>query len=140
MVDLSSRWDRIAGVFYILLILALMAGCQAVLAAEPKSSNARDGGLVVSSTSLDFGTAVIGTSTQMTDVITNNSRRSVTISSVTSSDPQFVVSGLTLPLTLASRQSATFSITFTPQVAGTPAAQLYITSASNGGLRVALSG
>ena len=139
-MDLSSRWDRSAGVFCILLVITLMAGCQAVSAAEPNSSYLRDGALVVSTTNLNFGTAVIGTSKQMTDSVTNTSRRSVTISSVTSSDPQFVVSGLGLPLTLASRQSATFTVTFTPQVAGTSAARLSITSARYGALGVAVSG
>ena len=140
MVDLSSRWDRFAGVFCILLVITLMAGCQAVSAAEPNSSYLRDGALVVSTTNLNFGTAVIGTSKRMTDSVTNTSRRSVTISSVTSSDPQFVVSGLTLSLTLAPRQSATFIVTFTPQVAGTPSARLSITSARYVALGVAVSG
>jgi hypothetical protein len=139
MVDLSSRWDRFAGVFCTLLVITLMAGCQAVSAAEPNSSYLRDGVLVVSSTNLSFGTAVIGSSKQMTDSVTNTSRRSVTISSVTSSDPQFVVSGLTLPLTLAPRQSATFTVTFSPQVAGTPSGRLYITTGRYDSL-VALSG
>lgn len=140
MVDLSSRWDRFAGVFCILLVITLMAGCQAVSAAEPNSSYRRDGALVVSTTNLSFGTAVIGTSKQMTDSVTNTSRRSVTISSVTSSDPQFVVSGLTLPLTLAPRQSATFTVTFSPQAAGTPSGRLYIATSRYDSLRVALSG
>jgi Abnormal spindle-like microcephaly-assoc'd, ASPM-SPD-2-Hydin len=140
MVDLSSRWDRFAGVFCILLVTTLMAGCQAVSAADHNSSYLRDGALVVSTTNLNFGTAVIGSSKQMTDSVANTSRRSVTISTVTSSDPQFVVSGLTLPLTLAPRQSATFTVTFTPQVAGTPAARLSITSARYGALGVAVSG
>ena len=140
MLDLSSRWDRFAGVFCILLVTTLMAGCQAVSAADPNSSYLRDGALVVSTTNLNFGTAVIGSSKQMTDSVANTSRRSVTISSVTSSDPEFVVSGLTLPLTLAPRQSATFIVTFTPQVAGTPSARLSITSARYGALGVAVSG
>lgn len=140
MVDLSSRWDRFAGVFCILLVITLMAGCQAVSAAEPNAAYLRDGALTVSNTNLNFGTAVVGTSTQLTDVVTNNSRRSMTISSVRSSDPQFVVSGPTMPVTLGLRQSATFTVTFTPQEAGTPFARLYITSSGEDSVRVSLAG
>ena len=139
-MDLSSRWDRFAGVFCILLLIALTAGCQAVSAAEPNASYRRDGTLAVSSSNLDFGTAVVGTSKQMTDVVTNNSRRSMTIASVRSSDPQFAVSGPTMPVTLGPRQSATLTVTFTPQEAGTPFARLYITSSGENSVRVSLSG
>lgn len=139
-MDLSSRWDRFAGVFCILLLIVLTAGCQAVSAAEPNASYLRNGALTVSSTNLNFGTAVVGTSKQMTAVVTNNSRRSMTISSVRTSDPQFVVTGPTVPVTLVPRQSATFTVTFTPQAAGTPTARLYITSGWYDSVRVALSG
>ena len=139
-MDLSSRWDRCAGVFCILLVIALMAGCQAVSAAEPNASYLRDGSLTVSNSNLNFGAAVVGTSKQMTDVVTNNSRRSMTISSVRTSDPQFVVTGPAMPVTLAPRQGATFTVTFTPKTAGTPSARLYITSGWDDIFRVALSG
>lgn len=141
-MDLSSRWDRFAGVFCILLAVALMAGCQAVSAAAPTSPNPKGGALVVGSTNLNFGSAVVGSSKQLTDIVTNSSSKTISVSSVTSSDRQFVVTGPAMPLTLGPQQSATLVITFTPQAAGQPAAQLSITSSLQGGaiIRVALSG
>src|SRR5207253_10833538 len=63
-----------------------------------------------------------------------------TYASWLSSYPQFVVSVLGLPLTLASRQWSTFTVTFPPQVAGTSAARLSIPRARYGVLGVAVSG
>lgn len=143
-MDLSSRWDRFAGVFCILLAIALMAGCQAVSAVGPTSSksNPKGGALVVASTNLNFGSAVVGSSKQLTDIVTNSSSKTISISSVTASDRQFVVTGPAMPLTLGPQQSATLVITFSPQAAGQPAAQLSIASSSEGRpmIRVALSG
>lgn len=141
-MDLSSRWDRFAGVFCILLAVALMAGCQAVSATGPTSSNPKGAALVVGSANLNFGSSVVGSSKQLADIISNSSSQTVSISSVTSSDPQFAVSGPAMPLTLGPQQSATLVVTFTPHVAGQPSAQLSITSGSGGGttLRIALSG
>ncbi len=84
--------------------------------------------MAVSSSNLNFGTSVVGTSKQLTETVTNRTRTPITISAVISSSPSFVMSGLALPLTLAPGQSATFTVTFTPQTAGSPSAQLSITS------------
>ncbi len=140
-MDLSSRWDRFTGVFCILSALAVMAGCQALSPATP-SVPPKSGALVVVSANLDFGTAVVGSSRELTDTLTNSSSSAVTISGVSSSDPSFVVTGLATPFALPPGQSATILVTFTPQAAGKPSGRLSIaTSPANGGvLRVGLSG
>ena len=141
-MDLSSRWDRFTGVFCILSALAAMAGCQALPSATSSVLPPKSGALVVVSANLDFGTAVVGSSKELTDTLTNATSAAVTISAASSSDPSFVVTGPATPFALAPGQSATITVTFTPQAAGKPAGRLSITTnaASDRALGVALSG
>jgi len=138
-MGLSSRWDRFAVVSSLLFAMTVMAGCQALSAS---GFYPRGGGLTVANNSLNFGTALVGTSKQLTTTVTNRSRNSVTITSLTSSNPAYVVSGPAIPLTLASGQSATITVTFAPQAAGSPSANLSIMSNTGftGLVRVALRG
>ncbi len=98
--------------------------------------------MAISDNSLNFGTALVGSSKQLTTTVTNRSRNSVTITSLTSSNPAYVVNGPTTPLTLASGQSATITVTFAPQAAGSPFANLSIMTNTGytGAARVALRG
>jgi hypothetical protein len=100
------------------------------------------GTLWVSSAQLDFGTAVVGTSKQLTDTLTNSSASSVTISSDGSSDPSFRVTAPAMPFTLVPGQTATLTIAFTPRGAGKPSGTIAIKSnvASGGEIDVAVSG
>lgn len=138
-MGLSSRWDRLAAASIVFIAITAMAGCQALSAS---GSSSRAGSLVVASSNLNFGSAVVGQSKQLTDVITNRSSVPIKISSVTSSDRSFVVAGPSLPLLLAPGQSATITVAFNPQAAGKPSAALSITSdARYGGyIRIWLSG
>jgi hypothetical protein len=54
---------------------------------------------------------------------------SVTVSSASVSSPEFAVSGISLPVTIAAGSSAPFTVTFAPQASGTTSANL--TFASN---------
>jgi fibronectin type 3 domain-containing protein len=56
---------------------------------------------------------------------------SITITSASLTNNEFAVSGISLPVTLAAGQSASFSVTFTPQSAGVASASLAF--ASNAG-------
>src|SRR6201987_2606097 len=140
-MDLSSRWDRSTGFFCILSALVVMAGCQA-MSTGGSSVPPKSGALVVVSANLDFGTAVVGSSRQLSDTLTNGTLAAVTISGANSSDPSFVVTGPATPFALAPGQSPTITVKFTPRAAGKPAGGLSITSnaASGGVLRVTLSG
>jgi hypothetical protein len=68
--------------------------------------------------SMSFGTLTIGSSQSQKGSITA-SGASVTVSSASSSNSEFALSGLTLPVTIAAGQSVSFTVTFTPTVAGT---------------------
>src|SRR5712691_12298736 len=85
-MDLSSRWDRFAGLFILLMAVVAIVGCQAI----PSSSGSTPSGTVsAASTNLDFGTAVVGSTTEVTDTLTNRSSETVTISSAASSNSSF---------------------------------------------------
>src|SRR5207245_6256306 len=69
------------------------------------------GQLVVTPTTLDFASIVVGTSTSLTGTLSATGS-SVTVSSATSNSSEFTLSGLSFPVTLAAGQSASFSFTF----------------------------
>jgi hypothetical protein len=81
-MDLSSRWDRFAGFFILLLVIIAMTGC---LPLHTGNTTAQSGTFQAANTTLDFGTAVVGTTTQVTDALTNGSPDMVTVSSASSS-------------------------------------------------------
>jgi hypothetical protein len=138
-MDLSSRWDRSAALFSLLLAVATMAGCQALFGGGSSTNN---GSVSAVSANLNFGTAVVGSSKQLTDTLTNHSSAMVTISSAASSDPAFQLTQPAIPFNLAPGQSASLTIAFTPQSAGKPAGKISIKSTvpSTGEIDVAVSG
>jgi hypothetical protein len=89
------------------------------------------GQLVVTPTTLDFGSIVVGTSTSLPATLSATGS-SVTVSSATSNSSEFTLSGLSFPVTLAAGQSASFTFTFRPQASGTDTASIsFISNASN---------
>ena len=74
--------------------------------------------LTANPTSLSFGQVATGSSATLPVTITNGRSFSVTLEGMQSADSEFSVKGPSLPLILAAGQSATFSVTFTPQSTG----------------------
>lgn len=97
------------------------------------------GSLSVSPASLSFGNVTEGTTSSLSGTLTA-SGAAVTISSGTSSNSQFVLNGLAFPLTLASGQSAGFSVAFTPNASGSQSGSLSFVTASAGSVVQSLSG
>ena len=89
--------------------------------------------------SLSFGSIAVGTSTSLSETLTNTGGASVTISQATISGAGLSVSGLSLPTTLAGNQSLTFKVKFAPTTAGAVSGQLAITSDVNS-LNINLTG
>src|SRR5262249_17825066 len=75
------------------------------------------GQLAVSPSALDFGSAVVGTSKNMTAVL-SASGSSVQVSAINVTTSEFRVSGLGLPFTVDAGQSVPFTVIFTPQSSG----------------------
>lgn len=71
-----------------------------------------------------------GTSKSLSLTITDSGTASATITQITVSDPQFVISGFALPLTLNSKQTATGTITFTPSKSGAASANISVNGSS----------
>jgi hypothetical protein len=99
------------------------------------------GQLTANPTSLGFGSVQVGSSQTLAGTLTNSGGTSVTISAATTTGSAFTASGLTLPITLGTGQSVSFSVKFLPTSGGSASTNLAITSnASNPALNVPLSG
>ena len=85
------------------------------------------GQLSVTPTTLAIGSVVVGTSGTGTGTL-SASGASVTVTAATSNNPQFVISGLSLPVTIAAGKSVSFTVTFTPTATGSASATLTFTS------------
>ena len=86
------------------------------------------GQLAVTPTPLNFSNVVVGTSSNLPGSL-NASGSSVTVTSANSSNAEFTFSGISFPVTIQAGNSASFTVTFTPQATG--AASGTLTFASN---------
>jgi hypothetical protein len=90
---------------------------------------------------LAFGNVNLGNSTTLTETVSNSGGEDLTITQASSSGAGLSYAGLTLPLTLVSGQSSTFSVTFSPVSAGSVSGTLSLTlSTSSTPATIALSG
>lgn len=89
------------------------------------------GQLAVTPTPLNFSNVVVGTSANLPGSL-NASGSSVTVTSANSSNAEFTLSGISLPVTIQAGNSASFTVTFTPQATGAATGTLTFSSnASN---------
>ena len=94
-----------------------------------------------SPTSLAFGSVRVGNNQALAETVSNTGGSSLTLSQVGISGTGFTLSGITTPVTLTPGQSASFSVSFTPQSASSASGSLTITSnASNPTLTIPVSG
>lgn len=98
----------------------------------PLSGTGTDAGqLTVFPSNLNFGNVTVGTNANQLATLTA-AGSSVTISSASSDNSEFTVSGLTFPFTVPSGQSATFTVIFSPQTSGTASGTLsFVSNAPN---------
>lgn len=88
-----------------------------------------------------FGNITVGSNQAETVTLTNNGGSTVDISQIAVSGSGFTVSGIAAPVSLSASQSATFTVSFAPQSAGSASGLVTISSdASNSSLNMALSG
>ncbi len=94
-------------------------------------TGAAAGQLSVSPGTLNFGNVVVGVGLPLNGSLTA-SGASVTVTSGSSNSSEFVLSGITFPKTIAAGQSASFTVTFTPNASGATSASLtFLSNASN---------
>ena len=98
------------------------------------------GQLSASPAAPNFGSVTVGTpQTQAGSLVASGA--SVTVSAVASSNSEFVVTGLSLPLTLTAGQTVPFTLRFTPQAIGAASSTITFTSnATNSPATQAASG
>ena len=99
------------------------------------------GSLISTPAQISFGDVRARSAKAEYAMIRNSSSTNVTISAVTTSDNEFLVRGLSLPLTLRTGESYTFKVVFWPKSPGKRAARLAVVSnAANSTIDVALLG
>jgi hypothetical protein len=116
-------------------------GANPSLSIPLSGTGAGPGTLAANPSSLSFGSVQRGNSSSKSETLTNAGGSAVTISQANVNGGAFSVSGLTLPATLSSNQSVTFTVTFAPPGAGLASGTVSIVSdASNSAFSVVLSG
>jgi hypothetical protein len=99
------------------------------------------GKLSPSSSSLNFGSVNVGTSSPLSATLTNSGGASVTVASVSLSGAGFNASGVSAGQIIAAGQTATLNATFAPAAAGSVTGSVTIVSnASNSPATISLSG
>ena len=112
-----------------------------VVFAMPLCAGASTQQLTCAPCNVRFGGVPVGQTETEVVVLTNGGPSSVTVSAVNFSGTQFSMSGLNLPLTLASGQAVVLYATFSPSVTGWTGGKGTITSnASNSQLQLELGG
>lgn len=97
--------------------------------------------LTATPSSLIFTNITVGQNQAQTETIKNVGGESATISQATVAGTGFSISGISAPVTLTPGQSASFSVTFAPQSAGSfPGSVVVDSNASNPSLSVVLTG
>jgi len=98
------------------------------------------GQLSVSPATLNFGSVVVGASGSLNGTVAATGA-SVTISAASINSNEFVLSEISLPLTLTDGQTTSFKVTFTPAMTGTASATLsFASDAANSPTTQALKG
>jgi hypothetical protein len=85
------------------------------------------GQLTVLPATLNFSSVVVGTSASQTATLSASSS-SVTVTSDNFTNSEFILSGISLPVTIQAGNSASFTVTFTPQSTGAATATLSFAS------------
>ncbi len=124
----SKGWNRALLVAFALVPVLLLNGCAGLVGG--KSQQVSPGSFSVSPSSLNFGKVAAGQKMSQTLTLTNTSSVDVTIQQVSSSNPQFGISGISLPMTVGAGQSTSFSVWINGSSSGNVSGTLTIQGSS----------
>ena len=125
-------------VILLALVAFLLTGCASYTPPKLTTSAAS---LTVSANSLNFKTVVLGQSVNQTLHVSNAGNAPLQISKLNISDPQFVITGPSVPRTILPNMGLDYTLAFTPKSAGAASASLTIQSnAPNSAASVSLAG
>jgi len=97
--------------------------------------------VVVSPTSIDFGRVMVNSTSSQSVTVQNTGTASVTLSQATVVGTGFSISGLSLPVSLATGQGTSFTVIFAPTAMGSATGSITLVSnARNSPTSVALDG
>jgi Abnormal spindle-like microcephaly-assoc'd, ASPM-SPD-2-Hydin len=103
-------------------------------------SPAAHASLGVSPSAVSFGSVTVNSSsTAATIVVTNTSRQSVTLESISNGSAEFVVTGAALPVALGAHQSISFQVVFRPNAASAFSTSIRFTAGRRGGISTAVT-
>jgi len=113
---LRQRFEGLV-LFTSLLSTGILGGCAGIVGGSktPPSLAA----FQVSPTAVNFGKVNVGKQTTQTIAVTNTGTTTVSITQATTSNPQFSLTGLTLPISMATGQTGNFTVAVTPSATGT---------------------
>lgn len=121
----------------LILVSFLLTGCASYTPPKVVSQAS----LTVSATSLNFKTVVLGQTVNQALHVANSGTAPLQISKLSISDPQFVITGPSVPRTVLPSMGLDYTLAFTPQSAGAASASLTIQSnALNSAAAVSLAG
>jgi predicted aspartyl protease len=136
---LPAGWNALV----VLVALATMLGCQGLSSSNKATppNTTKPGQLTVAPASISFGIVKVGNNQSQPATLMNSGGSTLQVTQVTATGAGFSVSGLSLPVTLASGQSQGFTVIFTPQSSGTINGNLAIANTgSTSTVNVPLSG
>ncbi len=91
-------------------------------------SSAATGQLAITSSRIDFGSLLVGSSSTLSIAVSNSGKSNLTISQATVTGAGFSFAGPDLPITLQPLRSASLSVTFSPQASGGASGSLSVVS------------
>jgi Cep192 domain 4 len=104
------------------------------------TSSGQTSQLSVQPSSMNFGSLALGTSKQQSGTLKATGSR-VTVSSASWNGSGYSLSGITFPTAISAGSSVLFTVTFTPQAAGSAQGQIsFLSDATNSPLTVSLAG
>lgn len=112
----------------VLPTVALLNGCLGLLSATSSGHPAET--FKLSPTSVNFGQVVVGKQCTQAVTVSNTTSASLNITSALLSNSQFSISGMSMPMALASGQSTKFNVGITPSKTGNIAGTLTVSSDS----------
>ena len=137
----SDATAQAGRVYYYVATAVKSSGVESAYSNQAEATLPSSSQLSVSPSSVNFGSIAVGRSAAQTVTLTDTGTECVVVSGETVTGTGFRTSGLSLPLTLAGGQSATFTVTFAPGAAGPATGTVSVVSnATNSPTTVSLSG
>jgi len=100
-----------------LLCTGILGGCAGIVSGTKTTPGQT--AFQVSPTAVNFGKVGVGKQTTQTVAVSNTGSTTVSITQATISNPQFSLTGVTLPMSIATGQSGNFTVAVTPSTTGT---------------------